>query len=130
VGVWQAIRGSLIRGSASGDNQSYFGTASRILLSNLHRNTYNEAMKFRWDEKKRRANILNHGFDFLDAKEVFEGITFTLEDDRFDSGEERFITLGLLEGSIVVVAHTEKGNEVRVISMRKATRHEQKIYFE
>jgi hypothetical protein len=87
-------------------------------------------MKFTWDEKKRRANILNHGFDFVDAKKVFEGVTFTLEDDRFDYGEERFITLGLLKGTVIVIAHTEKGNEIRVISMRKATKHEQKIYFE
>ncbi len=87
-------------------------------------------MKFAWDEKKRRSNILNHGFDFVDAKEVFEGITFTFEDDRFEYGEERFITLGLLKGTIVVIAHTEKGNEIRLISMRKATKHEQKIYFE
>ena len=66
----------------------------------------------------------------MDAKEVFEGITFTLEDGRFDYGEERFITLGLLTDTTVVIAHTEKGNEIRVISMRKATKHEQKIYFE
>ncbi len=87
-------------------------------------------MEFRWDEKKRRANILNHGFDFVYAKAVFEGITFTLKDDRFDYGEERFITLGLLRGTVVVIAHTEKDNQIRVISMRKATKHEQKIYFE
>jgi uncharacterized protein len=53
-----------------------------------------------------------------------------LEDDRFDYGEARFITLGLLRGTVVVIAHTEKGNEIRFISMRKATRHEQKTYFE
>jgi uncharacterized DUF497 family protein len=87
-------------------------------------------MKFTWDGKKRRANILNHGFDFVDAKEVFEGVTFTLEDDRFDYGEERFITLGFLKGTVVVIAHTENGDEIHVISMRKATKHEQKIYFE
>ena len=77
-----------------------------------------------------RANILKHGFDFVDAVEVFEGITFTLEDDRFNYGEERFVTLGLLKGTIVVIAHNEKGDEIRLISMRKATKHEQKIYFE
>ncbi len=87
-------------------------------------------MQFTWDEKKRRANILKHGFDFVDAVEVFEGITFTLEDDRFNYGEERFVTLGLLKGTIVVIAHNEKGDEIRLISMRKATKHEQKIYFE
>jgi len=87
-------------------------------------------MEFTWDEEKRRANIIKHGFDFVDTKEVFEGFTFTLEDDRLDYGEERFITLGLLNGTVVVIAHTEKWNEVRVISIRKATKHEQKIYFE
>jgi len=87
-------------------------------------------MKFTWDEKKRRANIVNHGIDFVDAKEIFEGVTFTLEDTRFDYGEERFITLGLLRGTVVVIAHTEKRNEIRLISLRKATKHEQKIYFE
>lgn len=86
-------------------------------------------MKFTWDEEKRRANIVMHGFDFVDAKEVFEGITLSLKDDRFDYGEERFVTLGPLRGTIVVIAHTEKGDEIRLISMRKATRHEQKIYF-
>lgn len=87
-------------------------------------------MKFTWDDQKRRANIRNHGFDFVDAEEVFEGITFTLPDDRFDYGEERFITLGLLRATVVVIAHAEKDDEIRVISMRKATRYEQKIYFE
>jgi uncharacterized protein len=87
-------------------------------------------MKFKWDEKKRRTNIVNHGLDFVDAKEIFEGVTFTLEDDRFDYGEERFITLGLMRGTVVVIAHTEKGSEIRLISLRKATKHEQKIYFE
>jgi hypothetical protein len=87
-------------------------------------------MEFTWDEEKRRANIIHHGFDFMDAKETFKGFTFTFEDDRFDYGEERFITLGLLKGTVVVIAHTEKGNEIRLISIRKATKYEQEIYFE
>ena len=72
-------------------------------------------MKFSWDGKKRRANILQHGFDFADAEEVFAGITFTIEDDRFDYGEERFITLGLLKGAVVAIAHTER-REYRSVS--------------
>jgi len=87
-------------------------------------------MRFTWDDRKRRTNILKHGFDFLDAKKVFEGFAFSMEDNRFANGEERFITLGLLKSMVVVIAHTEKDNEVRIISMRKATRHEQQIYFE
>ncbi|OIQ00106.1 MAG: hypothetical protein AUK55_02120 [Syntrophobacteraceae bacterium CG2_30_61_12] len=87
-------------------------------------------MKFTWDENKRRANLLKHGFDFLDAIKVFGGITRTFEDDRFDYGEQRFITLGLVRSTVTVIAHTENDNEIRIISMRKATRHEQEIFFE
>lgn len=41
-------------------------------------------MRFTWDERKRRSNLKDHSFDFLDAPRVFEGTTFTFEDDRFD----------------------------------------------
>ena len=86
-------------------------------------------MKFSWDHKKRAANVEKHGLDFFDADQVFHGPTFTFQDTRFDYGEERFITLGLLRGTVVVIAHTESGERVRVISMRKATKYEQEIYF-
>ena len=52
-----------------------------------------------------------------------------LEDDRFAYDEQRFITLGLLRGQVVVIAHTERDDEVRVISMRKGTKREQTFYF-
>jgi len=87
-------------------------------------------MAITWDEKKRRANLARHGFDFADAQTVFSGPTFTFEDDRFDYGEERFITLGMLYGTVVVIAHTERNDATRLISMRKATKHEQKIYLQ
>ncbi|MEE8391489.1 MAG: BrnT family toxin [Anaerolineae bacterium] len=86
-------------------------------------------MKFTWDEAKRRSNLAKHGLDLADAPIVFDGITFTFEDDRFDYGEQRFITLGMLRGVIVVIAHTERNEAIRVISMRKATKYEQKLYF-
>ncbi len=86
-------------------------------------------MKFIWDKKKRKANLAKHGLDFVDAKSVFSGITYTFEDDRFAYGEQRFITIGMLKGKVVVIAHTEKDDVIRVISMRKATKHEQEIYF-
>ena len=87
------------------------------------------AMHFTWDETKRRANLIKHGFDFVDAPPVFEGPTFTAEDDRLAYGEQRFITLGVLRGQVVVIAHTEHNNEVRAISMREGTRREQSIFF-
>ena len=86
-------------------------------------------MELTWDESKRELNLRKHGFDFADVKALFHGATVTFEDDRFDYGEERFITIGLLNGITVVVAHTETEREIRVISMRKATRNEQEIYF-
>jgi hypothetical protein len=61
---------------------------------------------------------------------VFDGATFTFEDDRFDYGEQRFITLGILKGVVVVIAHTERNEVIRIISMRKATKHEREIYFQ
>ena len=87
-------------------------------------------MKFEWDEAKRQTNLRNHKLDFADAEMVFSGITFTFEDDRFEYGEARFITLGLLRETAVVIAHTERNDAVRVISMRKATKNEQRLYFE
>jgi uncharacterized DUF497 family protein len=86
-------------------------------------------MRFTWDERKRRSNFAKHSLDFADAPEVFAGATFTFEDDRFDYGEQRFITLGLLRSLVVVMAHLEQDDAVRIISMRKATKHEQKTYF-
>ena len=70
-----------------------------------------------------------HGLDFVDAPRVFEGATYTFEDDRFSYGEQRFITLGLLAGIPVSIVHTESEYEIRVISFRKATSREAQIYF-
>ena len=86
-------------------------------------------MRFEWDETKRELNILKHGIDFIDAEEVFDGETVTILDDQFDYGEERFITLGLLEGRVVVIVHTETDDIIRVISARKATKNEEISYF-
>ena len=87
-------------------------------------------MKVVWDEAKRRANLRKHGLDFADAGQVFAGITYTIEDQRFAYGERRFITLGMLRDTVVVMAHTETPNMARIISMRKATRNEQILYFQ
>lgn len=87
-------------------------------------------MRFTWDEVKRKRNLKDHGLDFVDAKRVFEGATFTFEDDRFRYDEQRLVTLGLLEGIPVSIVHTETKDRVRVISFRKATKGETAILFE
>ena len=90
---------------------------------------YNAHMRFTWHGAKRESNLQEHGLDFVDAPEVFEGPTFTYEDDRFDYGEERFVTLGLLRGIVISIVHTETPRRIHIISFRKATKHEQAIFF-
>ena len=87
-------------------------------------------MIYEWDEAKNRSNFVKHGLDFADAKQVLAGPCVTFIDSRFDYGEERLITLGLLAGRVVIVAHAPRGDTTRIISMRKANRREQKIYQE
>lgn len=87
-------------------------------------------MRFTWDEVKREQNLKDHGLDFVDAKRVFDGATFTFEDDRFRYDEQRFVTLGLLEGIPVSTVHTETKDRIHVISFRKATKRETAILFE
>jgi len=60
---------------------------------------------------------------------VFDGVTLTMLDDREDYGEERFVTLGLLQRTVVVIVHTERPDVIRVISMRKATENEEILFF-
>ncbi|MBI5876683.1 MAG: BrnT family toxin [Chloroflexi bacterium] len=86
-------------------------------------------MHFEWDERKRQSNIRKHGFDFADAPRVFDGVTLTMPDARKDYGELRFITFGMVNGIVIVVAHTEETEYIRIISMRKATRNEVKAFF-
>lgn len=83
-----------------------------------------------YDENKRSINLEKHGIDFMDAPHVFEGFTITREDTRLKYGEPRYQTLGLLGGVVVVlVVHTPRGDDDHIISMRKADKHEQKIYW-
>ena len=86
-------------------------------------------MRFEWDERKRRSNLEKHGIDFSDLESLFAGETVTVLDDRFDYGEHRFITLGLVKGIVLTVAHTETDKVIRILSARKATRYEEETYF-
>jgi hypothetical protein len=83
-----------------------------------------------WDEPKRATNLKKHGFDFRDAEQVFDGVTYTYEDDRLVHDERRYVTLGLVREVVVSIVHTEEDDHIHVISMRKATKREREIYFE
>lgn len=88
-------------------------------------------MRYSFDPAKRASNLKKHGLDLADAPQVIEsGQTVTFEDRRFDYGEERFVTLGALRDTLVAIVTSESGDRIRIISMRKADRHEQSIYRE
>jgi uncharacterized protein len=84
------------------------------------------AYHFEWDEIKNRSNIRKHGFDFADAEEMFRNNLLARPDTRQDYGERRWIGI---RGRAVVVVFAERGSQIiRIISLRKASRHERKEY--
>jgi uncharacterized DUF497 family protein len=88
-------------------------------------------MRYIYDPVKKAINLKKHGLDFDDAKIVIEGnLTVTFEDNRFDYREIRFLTLGMLGGVVVIITTAETEKTIRIISMRKAEKNEQKIYYE
>ncbi|TAM03712.1 MAG: BrnT family toxin [Paraburkholderia sp.] len=82
-------------------------------------------MQIEFDTSKRDRTLTERGLDFARAAEVFAGPTVTLPDIRQDYGEPRFITVGALDGRMVVLAWTQRGESRRIISMRKANEREQ-----
>jgi uncharacterized DUF497 family protein len=64
--------------------------------------------QYEWDEARNRTNLAKHGLSFEDAELVFSGPCVTFEDERFNYGEQRFVTQGLLAGRLVVIAHAPR----------------------
>ena len=83
-----------------------------------------------WDESKRRRNLREHGLDFVDADGIWDTFTITREDVRERYGETRFVTFGILDRTVVVLVHTERNDEMHVISLRKAEPYEARYYLE
>lgn len=81
-------------------------------------------MEFDFDPAKRDKTLTERGLDFARVAEVFSGVNVTAEDARFDYGEPRFTTVGILDGRMVVVVWTPRGEVRRIISMRKANERE------
>ncbi len=81
-----------------------------------------------WDEAKRLGNLKVHGVDFIGCESVFDGPVVTWEDVREAYGEQRINLLGWLNGIVVHMTYTERGDEPHVISLRKAEKHEIRRY--
>jgi len=82
-------------------------------------------VRITFDPVKRHKTLVERGLDFKDAALVFKGVTVEVEDVRKDYGERRIICFGKLEGRVVVVGYTPRGEERHVFSMRKANDREQ-----
>lgn len=89
-------------------------------------------LSFEWDEKKAKSNAKKHGVTFDEASTVFgDARSLTIPDPVHSEVEDRFVTMGSsYRGKLVVVVHTERGDNIRIISARPANRRERKAYEE
>ena len=87
-------------------------------------------MHFSWDPNKDRLNQTDHGVGFQEATTVFgDALALTVPDPDHSIDEERFVTIGQSRsGNLLVVFHTEYGDNIRIVSARRATAHERKDY--
>lgn len=85
-------------------------------------------MEFEWDEAKRQVNLAKHGLDFADLARFDWSAMMIERDSRFDYGEARFIAVGKTEGRVLAVAFTLRGNVLRIVSFRPASRRERRRY--
>lgn len=85
-------------------------------------------MEVTFDPAKRDLTLRHRGLDFARAGEVFAGRTATVIDGRFDYGETRFITTGLLDRRVVVMVWTRRGEARHIISMRHCHAEEEEIW--
>lgn len=89
-------------------------------------------MQFTWDPKKANSNAQKHGVDFREASTVFEDpLSVTFADPDHSEREQRFLIIGMSAlGRVLVIAHTESGDTVRIVSARAATPRERRFYEE
>ncbi len=87
-------------------------------------------LQFEWDPSKNDSNVEKHEVTFKEAATVFgDPLSYTFDDPDNSDDEMRFLTFGLAStGKLLVVAHTERGAKVRIISARELTKRERKLY--
>jgi len=87
-------------------------------------------LDFEWDLNKAAANVGKHGVTFDEAATVFgDSLSLTVYDPDHSYDEDRYITMGTsADGRLLIVSHTDRDDRIRIISARKATRRERKVY--
>ncbi|MBN1943741.1 MAG: BrnT family toxin [Phycisphaerae bacterium] len=89
------------------------------------------AILFEWDRKKAENNFKKHRVSFVEATSIFKSpLSMTIYDPDHSREEDRFITVGMSGHKLLVVVHCDRGNAIRIISAREATRRERKQYEE
>ena len=89
-------------------------------------------LTFEWDLRKARLNLTKHGVAFEEASTVFgDPLSLTIPDPEHSQRENRYITMGkTFNGKLLVVVHTDRGDNIRIISARRVSRRERKVYEE
>jgi len=87
-------------------------------------------LKFEWEPRKAKINLKKHGVSFAEASTAFEDVlSLTIDDPLHSSDEERLVLIGMsFKNRLTIVVHTERGDNIRIISARKATKKERKYY--
>jgi hypothetical protein len=87
-------------------------------------------LTFEWDPLKARSNLAKHRVGFEEASTVFgDALSLTIPDPEHSETEKRYVTMGIaFTGKLLVVVHTDRGNNIRIISARRASRRERKSY--
>ena len=87
-------------------------------------------LTFEWDARKARSNVAKHGVSFEEASTVFgDPLSLTIPDPEHSKTEDRFVTMAsAFTGKLLVVVHTDRGDNIRIISARRASRRERKSY--
>ena len=87
-------------------------------------------MDFEWDDQKDEINLRKHGVTFAEAATVFDDpLAITFFDPDHSQEESRFLTIGMsIDGRVLTLSHTDRGENIRIISVRAATRFERKGY--
>jgi hypothetical protein len=87
-------------------------------------------LTFEWDPRKARSNIAKHGVTFEEASTVFaDSLSLTIPDPEHSRSEQRYVTMGrAFTGKLLVVVHTDRGDNIRLISARRASRRERRSY--
>jgi uncharacterized protein len=130
VGLLYGICVSILRGMGDRLLQTSLKGDRKLLL--IVYKTYNQGMEFEWDEIKAAINLNKHGINFEEAKTVFYNpLAVIFDDEKHSQDERREIIIGHSQNNqLLLVSYTERGNAIRIISARLATRKEREDYEE